>query len=254
MRQAAGATVAMVTVLLAASTSFAWAQTSVIQQNNVSVNREGSSVTVSGQTVTVETATGSGRVVGNGQPGSETRAIGPVSAVNADGAFVVTVKTGAVPGVLVETDKNLLPIVKTDVSNGALDIYTDRSYSVDGRIKVTVTSPNVTQITASGSNEINGEGLSGNTLSITLNGSNHALLTGNVLTMTAQLSGANQLAARGLSAGSAVVRISGSGNAAVDARQRIAAEISGAGAISVYGNPKERSTQVNGAGKINFVE
>ena len=243
----------MVTVSLATTTSFAWAQSSVIQQNKVSVNREGSSVTVSGQTVTVEIAN-AGRLVGDGQPASEARQIGAVSAINADGAFAVSVRTGPTPGVRIETDKNLLSIVKTDVSGGTLDIYTDRSYSVHGRIKVSVTSPNVTAINASGSNDITDEELDGGNLSISLNGSNDAVLTGNVATMTAQLSGSNHLSARQLSVASAVVKVSGSGSAIVDARQRIAAEIFGAGDISVYGNPKDRRTQVNGAGKITFFE
>ena len=253
MKHAAGAIV-ILTVSVAASAASAWAQASVVQQNNSSVNREGSSVTVTNRSVTVETSGNADRIVGDGQPASQTRPIGPVSAVNADGAFTVTVKNGPVPGLVVETDKNLLPIVKTDVSAGRLDIYTDRSYSVDGRIAVTVTSPNVTEIRASGSNQITGEGLSGENFSISLSGSNNAVLAGNVSNLTAQLSGANRLSAQQLNAGAAVVKLNGSGTAAVTARQRIAAEISGAGTISVSGNPKERSTEVNGAGKIRFVE
>ncbi len=249
-----GAASVIITASLAVSTSSAWSQTSVIQQNNVSVNHESASVTVSGQTVTVQTSTGIGHIVGDGQLASETRPIGPVSAITADGAFAVTVKTGSPPGVTIEADKNLLPIVKTDVSNGRLQIYTDRSYSTDGRIKVTVTSPEVADIAASGSNQINAEGLTGEKLMISLNGSNHAEMTGNISAITVELSGSNQLSARRLIADSANVTISGSGNAAVNARERIVADISGSGSISIYGNPKQRSTQVNGAGTITFVE
>lgn len=227
-------------------------QPGAVQQNSVSVNGEGSSVTISGRSISVDTAATGGRVVGDGQPASETRPIGPVAAIDANGAFAVTVKLGPAPGLTIETDKNLLPIVKTDVSNGRLEIYTDQSYSVDGRIKVTVISPNVADISASGSNQISGEGLTGGPLSIELNGSNNALLTGNVSSLTAHLSGANHLSAQQLTARSANVTINGSGNVAVDARDQIVAEISGAGSISVYGNPKARSTQVNGAGKISF--
>ncbi len=100
-----GAASAIVTASLAISASSAWSQTSVIQQNNVSVNHEGTSVTVSGQTVTVQTSTGAGHIVGDGQPASETRPIGPVSAIRADGAFAVTVKVGSPPGLTIETDK-----------------------------------------------------------------------------------------------------------------------------------------------------
>ncbi len=95
-------------------------------------------------------------------------------------------------------------------------------------------------------------GSTGERLTISLNGSNHAEMTGNVATMTVEMSGSNHLSAQRLIADNANVTISGSGNAAVDARQQIVADISGAGSISVYGNPKHRSTQVNGAGKITF--
>lgn len=245
---------AIITASLAISASSAWSQTSVIQQNNVTVNREGASVTVSGQTVTVQTSTGAGHIVGDSQSASDTRPIGPVSAISADGAFAVTVKIGAPPSLTIETDKNLLPIVKTDVSNGTLEIYTDQSYSADRRIKVTVTSPGVGDISASGSNEIHADGLTGDKLTISLNGSNHVEMTGNVSTMTVKMSGSNHLLARQLIANTANVTDSGSGNATVDAREEIVAEISGAGSISVYGNPKQRSTQVNGAGTITFVQ
>ena len=230
-------------------------QSSVIQQNSVSVNDEGSSVTVSGRSISVETSgTGGGRVVGDGEPASEDRPIGPVTAIHSDGAFALTVKIGSAPKLTIETDRNILPIIKTTVSNGRLDIYSDRSYSLDGRIKITVSSPNLTEISASGSNRIEGEGLAGGPLTISLNGSNRAALAGKVETLICVMSGANHLAAQQLAAASANVTLNGSGDAAVHASQRIVAEISGAGSISIYGDPKERSTQVNGAGKITFVQ
>jgi len=229
-------------------------QTSTIQQS-VTVNHEGSSATVSDHTASVDvSATGRGRVVGDGQPASEQRPISPVASINADGAFALTLKIGPVPGLTIETDKNLLSIIKTDIANGRLHIFTDRSYSVAGRIKITVISPRVTDISASGSNQINGEGLIGGPLSIALNGSNRATLSRNISVLTCRLSGSNNLTAQQLTADSADVAISGSGAASVDANHQIVAEISGAGSLTVYGNPQARSTQVNGSGKITFVQ
>jgi Putative auto-transporter adhesin, head GIN domain len=230
------------------------AQTSVIQQNSVSVSGEGSSVTVSGRSISVDTtATGRGRVIGDGQPTSEGRPIGPVSAIHSDGAFAMAVEIGPISKLTIETDKNIMPIIKTTFSNGRLDIYSDQSYSVDGRIKITVSSPNINEISASGSNQIQGAGFTGGPLSIALNGSNSATLAGKLATLTCVMSGANHLAAQQLMADSANVTLNGSGNASVNVRQQIVAQISGAGSVTVYGNPKNRSTQVNGAGKIVFV-
>ena len=228
-----------------------------IQQNNVSVNGsgEGSSVTITGGAISVDTnSSGGGRVVGDGQPASEERPIGPVDAIHSDGAFALTIQIGPAPRLTIEADKNILPIIKTTIENGRLDIYSDRSYSVNGRIKVTVTSPNVSDISASGSNQIEARGFAGGPLSISLDGSNGAVLAGRVAALTCVLSGANHLAAQGLAAGSANVALNGSGDAAVDASQRIVANISGAGTITISGNPQERSTGVNGAGRISFVQ
>jgi Putative auto-transporter adhesin, head GIN domain len=250
MRYAIGAAI----VIFAASASLSWSQTSVIQQNNVSINGEGSSVTVSGRSISVDTtATGRGRVIGDGQPTSEGRPIGPVTAIRSDGAFALTVEIGPAPQLTIETDKNIMPIIKTTVSNGRLDIYSDQSYSVDGRIKITVSSPHINEISASGSNQIQGEGFTGGSLSIALNGSNSATLAGKLAALTCVMSGANHLAAQQLMADSAKLTLNGSGDASIDARQQIVAQISGAGSLTVYGNPKDRSTQITGAGKIAFV-
>ena len=229
-------------------------QPGAIQQNNVSVSGEGSSVTISGRSISVDTAATGGRVVGDGQPASEERPIGPVTEIRSDGAFALTIKNGPAPQLDIEADKNILPIIKTTVSNGRLEIYSEQSYSVDGRIKITVSSPNITEIAASGSNRIDGTGFDAGPLSISLNGSNNAALSGKTAALTCVMSGANHLAAQGLAADSANVTLNGSGDATVDARQGIVAQISGAGSITVYGNPKQRNTQVNGAGKITFVQ
>ncbi len=268
MRYPLCAALATAAIVLAASAGAAGAQTSVIQQNSnssqpgsvqqnrVSVtglgNSEGSSVTISGGAISVDITRSGGRVVGDGQPASQDRPIGPVDAIHSDGAFALTIKIGPAPGLTIEADKNILPIIKTIVSDGRLNIYSDRSYSVNRRIKITVSSPNISDISASGSNHIEAEGFAGGPLSISLNGSNNAVLNGQVAALTCVLSGANHLAARGLAAQSANVTLNGSGDAAIDASQRIVADISGAGSIIISGNPRERSTQVNGAGRISF--
>ncbi|HEV2098840.1 MAG TPA: DUF2807 domain-containing protein, partial [Stellaceae bacterium] len=148
----------------------------------------------------------------------------------------------------------ILPIVKTTVTNGQLDIYSDQSYSVDRRIDVSVSSPNITDLSVAGSNQISAEGFTGGPLSIVLNGSSTAVLAGQVTSLVCVMGGANHLTARQLNADSANVTLNGSGDASVNAHQRVVARISGAGSITVYGNPRERDTQVNGAGRIAFVE
>jgi Putative auto-transporter adhesin, head GIN domain len=252
MRTLPIAILAMITISL--NVHHARAQTSVIQQNSVSVNGQSSSVTITGGSISVDTSGTGGRVIGDGQAASEERPIGPVAAIHSDGAFALTIVNGPAPKLDIEADKNLLPIIKTEVTNGRLNIYSDRSYTVDGRIRITVSSPDISEISASGSNHIEASGFAGGPLSVALNGSNTASLSGKAGSLTCVLSGANHLAARRLGANQAKVTVNGSGDAAVDAREAVAAAVFGAGSITVYGNPKARRTAVNGAGRITFAE
>src|SRR5215469_12400548 len=105
-----GVSVAVTIGVISLTASAVWSQTAVIQQSVTVDHGDSSSVTVAGQTVTVDTTAGAGRVVGNGQPASETRPIGPVTAIDADGAFALTVRAGPAPGLTIETDKNILAI------------------------------------------------------------------------------------------------------------------------------------------------
>jgi hypothetical protein len=124
----------------------------------------------------------------------------------ADGAFALTVMVSPTPSLIIETDRNLLPFVKSDVSNNRLDLHTERSYSVDRRIKITVTSPIIANISGSGGNDIIAEGLIGGSLSIWLNGSNNARLSGKISAFTCQMSGSNVMIAKNLTADSAPSR------------------------------------------------
>jgi hypothetical protein len=199
-------------------------------------------------------AAGQEQIIGNGRLQSEERPITAVTVIDVNGAFELRILVGQAPKLTLTCDANILPIIRTSVSDGRLAIFSDRSYSLNRAIKITVSTPHLTGLSASGSNRVEAQAIDGSEFSISLDGSNDAVLTGNVSALVAQLGGSSRLAATGLTAGAVKIRVAGSGEASVAAREQVVAEVSGSGSIAVHGNPRDRQTQVNGSGKIAFIQ
>jgi len=193
-----------------------------------------------------------GQIIGNGRVVSEERAIAPASAINIDGAFEVAIIAGQTPRLILEGDENILAIVETPVRQDRLETFANRSYSANRMIKVTVSLPQLANLAASGSNRIEATKLTGSAFSVSLEGANSATLAGRVGTLTCRANGSNRVSAQELVADAVNISIAGAGDAHVDARQRIIAEIAGAGSIAVSGNPRDRQSRVNGSGRITF--
>ena len=201
------------------------------------------------QTVIV---TGQGPVIGNGRLVSRERPITAVTVLDLNGAFELTIVVGQPPHLTLTGEENILPTIKTSISDDRLSVFSDRSYTASRAIRVTVAVPHLTSLETSGSNRIEGRNIDGDELSVSLSGSNSAALVGKVAALIARLDGSNRLSAAQLIADSVNIRVAGSGDASLDAQEHIAAEIFGSGSITVHGNPKDRRTQVNGSGKITF--
>jgi hypothetical protein len=193
-----------------------------------------------------------GLVIGNGRLASEQRPIAAATAINIDGNFEISIMVGQSPMLMVEDDKNILPIIKTSVANGQLDISSDRSYSVKRWIRVMVSTLHIPNLSASGSNRIEGKNFDWGSFRSCWTGPNNARLAGKVSALTCHANGSNHLSARQLMAGSVTVTIAGAGEASVDARERIFAEIFGSGSILVHGNPRDRQLSISGSGQITF--
>jgi len=197
--------------------------------------------------------TGQGQVIGNGREASEKRPVTAVTTINLDGAFELALVIGRPPGLTLAGDENILPVIKTSVSDGRLDISSDRSYTTSRAVRVAVSMPRLENLSASGSNQIEASDFDSGQVKVALSGSNNAVLAGKIAALTVRLDGSNRFSAAQLVADIVEIRIGGSGEASVNARQRVVAEIFGSGSIAVHGNPKEQSTRVNGSGKITFL-
>jgi len=104
--------------------------------------------------VSCDQTTGSGNIV------TETRNTGRFDAISVGGSFEVEVKMGDAMSVVVEADDNIMKYIETKVSGNTLKISTEGLHSFsDVHMKVYVTVPVLTAVSASASAEVVGENI-----------------------------------------------------------------------------------------------
>jgi len=107
----------------------------------------------------------------------------------------------------------------------------------------------------SGSGELDLNGGAGiDTFEAALTGSGSMTIVGSARELSATASGSGELDAQHLRADTVKVSQSGSGSSTVQAREKVAASVSGSGDIEVHGNPGERSVSRTGSGSVTFSE
>lgn len=97
---------------------------------------------------------------GSGNIVTETRNTGSFDAISVGGSFDVEVKMGDAVSVVVEADDNIMKYIETRVSGKTLKINTEDMHSFSNvHMKVYVTVPALTAISASASAEVTGENM-----------------------------------------------------------------------------------------------
>lgn len=216
------------------------------------------------------TVKGSGKVV------TENRTVGEFAAVASQGSFDVVVRQGNAPAVQVSADDNLVPLIETVVENGrdgaTLQLRWKRGTSIQTRsaVKVTVTTPKLTALTASGSGDFTIEAFKTPVLKVSLKGSGNAAFeslatdeltvslagsgdvsgSGRATRLAVSIAGAGDVSLGDLKADDVKVDIAGSGDATVHAGKTLAVSIAGAGDVNYSGEAQVKS-RILGAGSVN---
>lgn len=208
---------------------------------------------------------------GNGDIKQETRDVGEYNTVTASGAFNITFAQTSNSQVDLFGDSNVLPIIKTNVTNKNLVIGTDGSqcYSTSTNIEVTLSSPLITSITLDGAGMINGNGLNQdelrfitngsavinssfnvNTFEGRINGSGDATYAGTAKDASFYITGTGNIYATTLVTEKSAITISGVGDVRVTVSQELNVTITGAGNVYYYGDPGIINTNITGTGEL----
>jgi putative autotransporter adhesin-like protein len=186
---------------------------------------------------------------GNGHIVTDKRPVTEFSDIKAGGMFEIEWHPGA-PSLSITTDDNLLSYIENRTEGKTLRLETRDQIRPTRRIKLLVTSPNLTGVSISGAVRLNATQLSGPKFYLDTSGACHIILAGNVDDLLAEMSGATKLEAKDLHTKNADISSSGASKADVFASETLRVSISGAGKVTYFGHPKiER--HITGAGSIN---
>jgi hypothetical protein len=204
--------------------------------------------------VQVKSVFNSDAVVGDGHLAHERRAVGNVGALDVSGPLEVNVRVGPAPSLEVDADSNLLPLIRTEVSGGALRMWVAGNVRSNNSLRVTYTVPTLTQVRASGSGRLTVSELNGAPLDFSKSGSGTAQLSGRVSRLDVQQSGSGQVNASALRTGDANLNLNGSGRLSLGQVQggALTANVHGSGSLQASGAVDSLNAHVHGSGGANL--
>ncbi|AWI26012.1 head GIN domain-containing protein [Flavobacterium pallidum] len=158
------------------------------------------------------------------------------SGIRTGGGLEVVVEQGNAVQVKVEADDNIMPLVKTEVRDGVLVIETEGSFSSQNGPVITVTMPNIKELSVDGGGNLHSNGtLISDRLVLTSEGGASMDVNAEADKLVMDASGGGNIHARGKALD---VEANASGGSPIDAEQlqanNVKADASGGGSISVY--------------------
>ena len=214
-------------------------------------------------------------IKGSGNVTKETREVSGFHGVTLSGNMSVQLAYGTSNSITVEGDDNLLPYIETKVEDGILQVKnkTRTSLKTKSKLMVYVSITKITELKVSGSGNIIGAGDfsndgktdvsvsgSGNInveldsfseTKIAISGSGNVTLKGkSTNNIEATISGSGNIDCSDIECNDVFAHVSGSGNIKVFANKSIDAKVSGSGNIYYKGSATSLNLKSSGSGKI----
>lgn len=190
-------------------------------------------------------------ITGSGVVKTEKRDVGAFASVDVSGAYEVQIVCQKEPGIEIEGDDNILPLVQTYVKNGTLYITSRQPFNVKRAIKLRITTKDLEGLSSSGASKVTLEGVKNERLVIETSGASKIDAAGETANLEIESSGASKVDVQELRATRVKVSLSGAGHANVYASEEVDADVSGAASVTYHGEPKVVNKSISGAGSIN---
>ena len=191
------------------------------------------------------------RVSGSGATKIDKRSVPAFTKVDITGAYEVEIVAQKEQSVEIEGDDNLLPLIKTEVRNGVLEIGNEKSISTKNKLRVRISVQQLDGIETSGASNIVATNVKSDDFKIDSSGASQLKVSGETKSVSIDSSGAGAIDTKDLHAEKVNVHSSGAATAEVYATEELAAHVSGGGSVDYYGNPKNVKEEKSGAGAIN---
>ncbi len=189
---------------------------------------------------------------GSGIKDSVDRDLSYFSSVNTDTVANITITAGEAQSVQITGDDNIIPYVKTIVSNGVLNIYSSVSFYPVQALNINITMNNLESISNSGVGNIEIRNINSQKMVIENDGVGNIYASGRVLELNAANDGVGNLNLQNLESREAVADLSGVGDINIKASTYITINLNGIGNIFYSGNCSILKITDNGIGDIIY--
>lgn len=189
-------------------------------------------------------------VRGNGRVVTDNRSVEDFSEIHTSGGFKVEWRSGP-PSLSITTNENLLPYIESRKIDNYLEVRSREHLRPRHGIKVVISSLNRAGAKLSGAVDLQVPALTGPRFAVQSSGAADVTLEGAVDELLADVTGAADLKAKALQARVVQISTTGAASALVSASETLRVDITGAGDVTYFGNPKTVEKHVTGAGSIH---
>ena len=207
---------------------------------------------------------------GNGNVINTSRELPTFNKISIGGNFEVILEKSSEEAILISTDENLEPLIKTVVNDHILSISANKKLISANKTTITIHYRMIEEIDISGATLLKNEDLlettklkldlagagvidlkiKTNNLEAELGGAGLVKLNGYAPECRISLSGAGGLEAYGLETDNCTIDVSGIGGAKINVKNKLSANIEGVGGIQYIGHPATVEKNVSGIGTI----
>ncbi|MEP6947411.1 MAG: head GIN domain-containing protein [Acidobacteriota bacterium] len=193
---------------------------------------------------------GSG-VHGSGNVVKEDRSAAGFKSIETSGIFQVIVVAQKDFAVEVEADDNLMPLIKTEVRDGVLQIESEQHFKSSDPVIIRVSAPDIEKVDVSGISNVNLSNVNNTGLTVSGSGASKITLSGETSKLNIDVSGATKINADELRATNAVIDASGASQINVNVSNEINSDLSGACKVVYAGSPSSVVTRKSGVSRIS---
>lgn len=181
---------------------------------------------------------------------TQTRDVAAFTHLDNQDSVDVRLHVGEPQRVRVRAGEKVIDDVRTEVRDGTLEVTFDADGWGGDDVEVDVSVPRLTGILASGSGDIDADGVAAGAFEVRSDGSADIAITGTAGRLAVDLDGSGDADLGELAAREARVLVSGSGDLDVRADERLDVAVDGSGDVHYHGDP-EVSQRVDGSGDLS---
>ncbi len=197
------------------------------------------------------TGCGHETIKGEGAAKQEQREIKAFSGIEIDGNYAILGTIGKPDELVISSNPNILPHIKSSVDSGILIIKNDDSVNLKPSVaqKIWFTTEEFQSLRLSGNSQFQIE-LNSNKLDCEFKGSHKALLKGKLASLKIVSNGSADINAQGLQVKNAEVEINGSGLVTLSVTDNLKVKINGDGKVIYYSGQPKVEQSISGSGQV----